>query len=290
MWCNMRNWWLVLGLLLGLSLYTTTALADTAMPQTPAKTYQYYVPMYYVPPLNKLGLSGGTVRQAETLGANWLYDWGTQPPYANVPVEAVPMLWGQFTIKDDWCPALGGNSPYLMGGNECDLAGQCNTSPEIYAVIWRRIEECYPNRLLVSPAPSDTGRFWLIQMRLAYQRLYGTWPRFDALAMHCYQWTAAKCGIILQDYLQWARTWGVSEVWVTEFAFVPAWAADAEKEAKDFIQMLEAEPLVTRYAPFIAYTEPGVWYWPDRRPEADPSLFAGAQSTALTAIGRWYAK
>lgn len=287
----------IIGLLLLTLLLPAPLQAEEAAPVQDAiylplvrsrATHTYYVPLWYVTKRSKLGLAGGTAEQANVLSASWLYNWHTHPPVGDEYSEAVPMLWGQFTLKDDWCPMLGGQSRWLLGGNECDLASQCNISARDYAVIWKRIEECYPDRLLVSPAPSDAGRQWLVQMRLEYRQLYGAWPRFDALAMHCYQWTATKCGIILRDYLQWARDWGVHEIWVTEFAFVPAWAADAEKEAKNFIQMLEAEPLVTRYALFTAYTPRGVWYWPDVRECADPSLFIGPTSLVFTEIGKWY--
>ena len=87
----------------------------------------------------------------------------------------------------------------------------------------------------------------------------------------------------------WVRDWQVpGGYWFTEFAFVPAWAADAEREARAFVAYLEADPLARRYAPFVAYTERGVWYWPDTRAAADPSLFVGPTSTQLTAVGRWY--
>ena len=68
--------------------------------------------------------------------------------------------------------------------------------------------------------------------------------------------------------------------------FVPAWATDAEREARVFVAYLEGDPLARRYAPFVAYTERGVWYWPDTRPEADPSLLTA--DGQLTEIGTWY--
>lgn len=86
-----------------------------------------------------------------------------------------------------------------------------------------------------------------------------------------------------------AQAWGIGEVWCTEFAFVPAWVADAEGEARRFVGWLEGEPRVTRYAPFVSYIRGGEDYWPDTRPEANPSVFA-ADGATLTDVGRWYAR
>lgn len=297
MWYNTRNWQ-VLGLLLLLLLLPAPLQAEEVpSAQNPVyfpsvqgrTTYVYYVPTWFVPPLNKLGLSGGTPQQADALGANWLYDWTTHPDTRGEYVEAVPMVWGAW--GDGSVPEVGGNSPWLMGFNEPDIAIQANLTPEHAARLWRQIEAAYPRKLLVSPAPSSEGRYWLVQMRLAYRELFDTWPRFDVLAAHCYQWTAAACDAVLRDYRAWVRDWQIpGGIWVTEFAFQRAWTPDPEREARTFVAMLEADPLVRRYAPFVAHTPRGVWYWPYTSPQADPSLFVGPQSLTLTDVGRWYAR
>lgn len=249
-------------------------------------THAYYVPVWYAPAPVKLGLSGGTVAQAERLGAAWLYDWTAHPPVREW-FESVPMLgrdWGAGPV-----PAVGGNSPYLMGFNEPDLQVQANITPERAAVLWRQIEQAYPHKLLVSPAPSCGDVWWLAHFRVTYRDIFGTWPRLDVLAAHCYRWTAAGCIQVAQQFAAWVQEWQIpGGYWVTEFAFVPAWATDAEAEARTFVQYLEADPLARRYAPFVAHTERGVWYWPDTRASADPSLFVGPGSLELTTVGRWY--
>jgi len=267
---------------ISLLLGAGTVAADTDTPH-----YTYFVPVYYVPAPHKLGLAGGTVEQAATIGASWLYDWTANPPHSDAPVEAVPMLardWGDRPV-----PQVGGNSPYILGFNEPDLSSQANLTPQRAAVLWRRIEQAYPHRLVVSPAVSCGDLYWLVRFRLAYRELYGTWPRFDVLAAHCYRWNAAGCIQVAQQFATWVRDWQVpGGYWFTEFAFVPAWAADAEREARAFVAYLEGDPLARRYAPFVAYTERGVWYWPDTRAAADPSLFVGPGSLELTDVGRWY--
>lgn len=194
------------------------------------------------------------------------------------------MLWG----RDDVGAVVGGSSQWLMGFNEPDLAGQANLSTGAAAVLWREVERLYPDRLLVAPAPSDVWPGWLPAWRYAYFSRYGAWPRVDALAFHCYR-PATECITLGQQFVSWARAWGVREAWATEFAFVPAWYVDPESEARRLVAWLEGEPMITRYAPFVSYVEPGVWWWPDTRPEANPSVLE-ADGVTLTAIGRWYAR
>lgn len=252
-----------------------------------AARYRFYVPQYAAPAPVKLGLGGGQPLQARALGGSWLYDWSSQPT-GDEFTEAVPMLWGAASVG----LPLGGNSRWLLGFNEPDRPEQANLTPERAAVLWRQVEERYPDRQLVSPAPSDRDIWWLARMRAAYTELYGRDPRFDALACHCYRQTAAECIMLVRQFVTWAHEWGVTGgVWVTEFAFIPAWTpagTTAEREARQFVAYLDAEPWVTRYAPFIGWLEPGVWYWPDCNPAANPSLFRGERSLELTTAGRWY--
>lgn len=249
-----------------------------------------YLPAVYPLPQNKLGVAGGTVAQAQALGGAWLYDWTTQPPMSDAPVESVPMIGHAGAVGQ----VLGGNSPWVLGFNEPDLSSQANLTPQQAAVLWRQIETLYPRRLLVSPAVSCGDLYWLVRFRLAYQAEFGGWPRFDALAMHCYRWTAAGCAQVLDQYVAWAHDWSAPgqplPIWVTEFAFVPAWATDAEAEARAFVALLERTPEVRRYSPFVSYTPGGTWYWPDVRAAANPSLFVGPGSTQLTPLGAWYGR
>ncbi len=83
------------------------------------------------------------------------------------------------------------------------------------------------------------------------------------------------------------QAWDVAEVWVTEFAFVPAYSYNAEREARAFVTWLEQTPRITRYAPFVAHIACD-WSWPDCRKSADPSLFDAFGQ--LTETGTWYVK
>lgn len=232
---------------------------------------------------NKLGI-GGCVGSCGVLGCSWCYSWTPNPEtWPGVDHERVAMVWG----AGDVGKTLGGNSIWLMGFNEPDLDGQANLSPARAAELWRQVEQLYPSRKLVAPAPSHLHPEWIGQFRDAYIAMYQSPPRLDALAFHCY-WTAAECIRIGKQFVAWAQAWGVPEVWCTEFAFVPAWNADAAGDARRFVAWLEGERVITRYAPFVSYIRGGEAYWPDTRPEANPSVLTATGE--LTVIGRWYAR
>lgn len=229
---------------------------------------------------NKLGLAGGNSAQAAELGASWVYQW---VPQCNAgDVECVPMIWGRNDIT-----ATVSSGTWLMGFNEPDLGGQSNLLPVEAAALWREIECRWPHKRLVAPAPSHENPYWIEGFFSAYVSAYGRAPRLDALAFHCYFQNASQCIELGRRFVGLAEAWGVDEVWCTEFAFVPAYSADAASEAVKFATWLEQQPRITRYAPFVAHITCD-WSWPDCRPSADPSLFDGAGR--LTEIGGWYAR
>jgi len=216
------------------------------------------------------------------LGGSWYHNWGPAPENIR-GIAVVPMVWGR-----DVPTQLGGNSTTVLGPNEPDMKGQSNLTPEEGAQVWRTMEQTYPDKRLISPVPSHEDPEWLVRFRDAYKKAYGRWPRLDGLAMHCYIPERGGCIALGQKFVRWAREWGVPEVWVTEFAFLPKWAPDAEGQAREWVAWLEAEPMIKRYAPFTSYIPGGTWSWPHTEPEANPSLFVGTESTELTEMGRWY--
>ncbi len=230
----------------------------------------------------KLGIAGATPAQVKALGGSWYHNFGSSPESAG-GVEAVPMIFGR-----DVPQKVGGNSAYLLGMNEPDKGGGANLTPEEGAQVWRKIELAFPDKLLVSPQPSHEDPEWLVRFREAYRAAYGRWPRLDGLAMHCYIPEPGGCIALGQKYVGWARAWGVGQIWVTEFSYLPKWAPNAEAQTREFVAWLEAEPLVKRYAPWTSYIRGGEPYWPHTDPGTNPSLFTGPTSTELTAMGRWY--
>jgi hypothetical protein len=164
----------------------------------------------------------------------------------------------------DLSATVEGNSEWLMGFNEPDLSSQANISASQAALLWRQIEQKYPSRKLVAPAPSGSNPNWLVDFRTAYLSDYGAPPRLDALAVHCYAWQASACIQFTQNYYEaWAKAWGVPEVWVTEFSFAttgPNTPSQSIREGQTFIDWIESDPLITRFAWFASKIQ-GIEAW-----------------------------
>ncbi len=175
-------------------------------------------------------------------GSVWYSDWYPQTPMQACPqFEGVPMV----DRAENLLIEVIGNSPWLAGFNEPDQSGQANLSPETAAVLWRLIEMAHPDKLLLSPAPSDQHPEWLAQFRQAYIARYGDEPRLNAIAVHCYL-SELQCESYVQQRIDEAHQWGIERVWVTEFAFVNS--ADLAR----FGHWLESNPAVARYAVYTA--------------------------------------
>lgn len=242
-----------------------------------------YLPMVTHSP-TKLGLAGGNVSDARMLGASWLYAWTPWPDYSR-DVEGVPMIWGAFPSGQ--VPRIGGNSKWLLTFNEPDLPTQSDITPERGARLYREIEQAHSDKHLVSPVPFHIA--WLNAWYSAYLNLYGEPPRVDAIAWHCYYGDAASCIAYGRQYVALAHLWQVKELWLTEFMFVPGKTPTAEQEATRFTAWLDAEPLVTRYSPFVSHCNAEEWWCAGTdAPGMNPSLLDDAG--ALTEIGTWYAR
>lgn len=282
---------------LALLIVVASACAQTSVRRIPepfsspllapeAAQRRVYLPMVY-PVENKLGMAG-CPPSCNEFGCSWCYSWSLHPG-SEPNRDSVPMLWDE----RDVLATVGGNSEWLMGWNEPDICpAQACISPQEGAILWRLVELRNPGRKLLAPAPSHMRPEWLLKWREAYRSVWGAWPRIDGLAAHCYHQSAAECIALVERFKGWADEWDVDEIWVTEFAFLPVYC-DAPVEAQKFTRYLEAEPLVTRYAPYVSYNgdpEDCPWpYWSDCRPGANPSLLQKDLAT-LTELGKVYAK
>jgi hypothetical protein len=208
------------------------------------------------PPKKGIGLTYSDCASATAVGAIWQFGWSPTP--ANCAgIENVPMIWGASDVNEN----LGGNSDWVLGFNEPDL--QSNITPSQAATLWRQIEQKYPSRKLVAPAPSGANPTWVVSFYNAYVSAYGTAPRLDALAVHCYAWYASQCISHTQQFESWANSWGVPEVWVTEFSFSPTSPSSpsrALQEGQTFISWMMSDPKVTRYAWFASKMQGTEWW------------------------------
>lgn len=245
-------------------------------PRTLTFVSPVYLPLVQATP-NKLGVAGCG---CSSLGCGWCYSWS---PWPNVSpgIEAVPMIRDASSV---YALRLGGNSDWLMGFNEPDLAGQADLTPDEAAQLWRIVEAKWPDKLLVAPVPSHLHPYWLHGFYAAYVTRYGQAPRLDALAMHCYLPTAQECIALAEQYEGLAQAWGIREGWVTEFAWTSV-SADWQAQIAQFTTYLEQSDFWMRYAPFVSYETCDNEFW-DCATAGDPSLFD--RFGQLTEVGRMY--
>ena len=188
----------------------------------------------------------------EALAAAWRYDWQSDIGMC-AGVESVPMVYSPRQVRRPFVCPTGGDSPYLLGFNEPDIPSQANIAPAAAVETWLLIEQACPDRLLVSPAPSQLRPEWLAEFRAAFITQTGREPGWHALAIHCYFANAARCKAIVRQVVGYAEAWGVpGDVWVTEFAPVGDVSVDSQAmaEAAEFLRWLEDNPAVARYAWF----------------------------------------
>lgn len=261
-----RRTWLVLLLL----LLTTSVRVEHL--QKIQQVYTYYFPQVgsnksvpIFPVRNKKGV-GLTHEGCANFGF-WGYAWSSNPPICE-GMETVPMVWGASIPT-----AVGGNSRWILGFNEPDRPDQSNIDPVTAVALWQRVERNFLDKLLVSPAPSHLDPEWLVRFRDAYIKEVGQPPRLDALALHCYLYTAVECIELVRKYEVRAREWNIGEIWVTEFSFMTQGIRsedEAWEQDRIFIDWMNNEPLVTRYAFFASR----IW-------ETEPWAFPAGWNTSL---------
>lgn len=250
------------------------ALLRGCQPQKPIKSlvvYTTYLPMVTKPfPSPKRGITiswGSDYQDATFINAAWGYNWWIDAPVFPNGAEGVPMM----STADAVEKPINGSSDWLMGFNEPNESSQSNITPSQSVPLWHRIEERFPDKELLAPAPSQTDPAWIVDFRNDYIQTYGYPPRLDGLAAHCYVASALDCEALIQWYIDRANEWGVPEVWLTEFAYMPCTTSPRSPltESNSLIDWMERNPKVTRYA----------WYT-NRQPPADPCW--------STALFDWY--
>ena len=193
---------------------------------------------------------------AQRLGVSWYHNWSTRPGFCE-GVETIPMLWCQTDGEVDAA------SGWLLLFNEPNEHDQCNKTVEQVVEMEYQVENNprYDGLRLVSPAyshknPNDLERVWN-----GYRARYGAYPRWSAIAFHCYTETRPGlelCKQHLANYSRLANEWN-AELWLTEFAVVRGKVSDVDALAmeREWIDLLEHNRLVMRYAYFTNRVEDG---------------------------------
>lgn len=219
-------------------------------------------------------MSNLTVADFEGLktGLSWFYDWGTSPAGVGTQasddrnIEFCPMTWGgnfnadairQYVKAHPKCK-------YLLTFNEPNFQSQANLTPVQAAAKWPQLKALAAelNIKLISPALNYSGwaewstpKKWLDAF---FSQPGVSINDVDGIAIHCYMgWSSALIGYV-KEYIGYYN----KPIWLTEFC---SWddrsgtAADQMKQIQkeylvDTFDFLETEPMVARYAWFMAKT------------------------------------
>jgi len=196
--------------------------------------------------------------------ASWWYNWHTRPnhivdgyctcdtapdcgPEPSKP-EFVPMIWGYHEDQpwhDDESDPVAAKYHTILGFNEPNHSDQSDIDPETAAAAWIEIQEMYPDKILVSPAPAGGNTNWFDKF-FEFCEVLGC--RIDYLATHDYDGHANHVMNKLENLYQ---RYG-KKIWLTEFAkCCTRDKGEVETFVKAIIPKLEAADYVYRYSWFI---------------------------------------
>jgi len=193
---------------------------------------------------------------------SWWYNWHTQPNHevdghctcagdcgsAPDTPAFVPMIWGYHEDNpwhDDESDPVAEKYPLILGFNEPNHSDQSDISPETAAAAWIEIQEMYPDRLLVSPAPAGGNTNWFDPFFQACEELG---CRIDYLATHDYDGNAKH----VMNRLEMLYNRYGKKIWLTEFAkCCTRDLQEVEDFAREIIPRLEEADYVFRYSWFI---------------------------------------
>jgi len=180
----------------------------------------------------------------------------------------IPMIWGYHfdgEWHDDIDDPVADRYPVILGFNEPNrpirLEG-ADLSPEEAAEAWIEIQELYPDRVLVSPAPAGGNTHWFDAFFEACEVLG---CRIDYLATHDYANYPTNQADRLVENLQMLYNRYGRKIWLTEFALCCTTdLAEVEAFLRAIIPQLEAADFVHRYSWFITRyndkTFEGEWF------------------------------
>lgn len=196
-----------------------------------------------------------------TGSVSWAYNWAPSLS-GGLPsgVEYVPMLWGTKDLGN-WATAiqtaLSSGSQYIMGFNEPDMSSQASMSPSDAANYYKSYITPYSGQAkLISPAVTSStspgmGLSW-------FQSFMGQCSSCDisGLAVHWYGDTADDFTSFVQQAISTAQSYGLSEVWVSEFALNSDLNGSGDPAATaDFLNQvlpwLDSQSTVTHYAYYM---------------------------------------
>lgn len=211
---------------------------------------------------------GAAYNDASTVGplattgkVTWAYNWAMSP-LQTLPsgVEYVPMLWG---AKDfgGWATSiqtvLSSGSGYILGFNEPDMSSQASMSPADAASYYMSYITPYAGQAkLISPAVTSStdpgmGLSWFQSFMSACSSC-----SISGLAVHWYGNTADQFISFMQQAISTAQSYGLAEVWLTEFALLSDINGSGNPAAtaaflNQTLPWLDSQTMVSRYSYFM---------------------------------------
>jgi hypothetical protein len=246
-------------------LFTTGLLATSALAIPVAKPVTVELQRRNSTLSTKRGAAYNDISTVSILSSagtiSWAYNWALSLS-GSLPsnVEYVPMLWGAkdfggwFTAVET---ALSSGSSYILGFNEPDMTSQADMSASQAASYYQTYITPYSGKAkLISPAvtsstTSGMGLSW-------FEEFMGDCSScgISGLAVHWYGNTADEFKSFVTEAVSTASSYGLSEVWVTEFALNAdaGGVSDAATTAaflETVLPWLDANTNVTRYSYFM---------------------------------------
>ncbi|KAJ9481213.1 hypothetical protein VN97_g12281 [Penicillium thymicola] len=191
---------------------------------------------------------------------SWAYNWAmSEPNELPSGVDFVPML--RVANFDGWQASIehytSGGSKYILGFNEPDMISQASLAPSVAAGYYIKYITPFQGRAkLISPAvtsstSADMGLGWLDQFMEAC--LY---CNISGIAVHWYGDSADSLKLFVNKANIFAKSHGLSEVWLTEFALNADMNGVGNQEItetfiRDVTSWLDSQPIVTRYSYFM---------------------------------------
>lgn len=267
---------LLIGLLFlsaGLCLAEFTSSAFVS----PLLTRQVYVPSvgtHHVP-AHGAGMTTGDCEAVAALGLRWTHGW-QRDPMVCPGVEAVPQISALWQIG----MPLGGSDQYVIYLNEPESKLQSNVPDPLDAAAGlAQMLDQYPDRIIILPS----APLWYLS------EMWDTreFPSERVAANgHCYGWGHLETALVhCTDHANDLRTWsierGITETWITEFGYDPAWEGMDATEAfmHEMVDYYRAIG-ITRWAWFQVNSTAGRWT------SAELGLWVDGEMTELGAAYR----
>ncbi|KAF5852464.1 hypothetical protein GGP41_007942 [Bipolaris sorokiniana] len=211
------------------------------------------------------GLAYNNAELCSTLGSSYGfgYNWA-QTENNDIGTMFIPMMHKPSdSTAEAWLAnvdkAVKKGSKAVMGFNECDIAAQCNLSPEAACSSWKEymnpVKEAHPDVTIIGPSVSNgqapLGLDWLSRFHTACPD-----AKVDATNIHFYDvYDDKTIDRFTAHVKKAAETYG-QKVWVTEFGLNPGSATQEQAASflKDCMAYLDTSDDVQGYSWFMVGT------------------------------------